>query len=143
MTYPQAGYICGFSLSYFLSSGAALVVRSNPSRREVWSSLNETTPTTTGSWETVNMTRAQNYLTSQFDETLDIVLIPSGDHNSSLAIVGAVDNVDVRFCLPCNFEYLQNVTQFMLNYKNQTRIYLRQPQNLTIQVSILAPLGQL
>ena len=136
MTYPRAGYICGFSLSYFLGSGASLVVRSNPSRREVWSSLDEATPTSTESWETVNLTRAQYYLTSQFDETLEIVLIASGDRNSSLVIAGAVDNVNVQFCLPCNFEHLQlNVTQFVLNYKNQTRIYLRQPQNLTIQVS--------
>ena len=74
--------------------------------------------------------------TSRHNLTKHRDLIVSGDHNSSLVIAGAVDNVNVQFCLPCNFEHLQlNVTQFVLNYKNQTRIYLRQPQNLTIQVS--------
>ena len=134
MTYNQAGYICGFSFSYFLSEGAGIVIRSNPSRREVWSSTGEAPPT--GSWQFVNFTRAQRYLTSYFEEMLEIVLIPIGSRNASTIIAGAVDNLNVKFCLPCNFEDLQNATQFALNYANQTKIYLRQPQNLTIQVCL-------
>lgn len=132
MTYSQAGYICGFSLSYFLSEGAGLVVRSNPSGMEVWSSVGEAPPT--GSWQLVNYTRAQHYLTPHFEESLEIVLFRTGSRNSSGVITGAVDNLQVDFCLPCNFEDLLNATQFSLNYASHARIYLRQPQNLTIQV---------
>ena len=110
-----------------------MVVRSNPSGREVWSSLDETTPTTLGTWESVNLMRAQYYLTSQFEEMLEIILV-STDDNSSAAVTGAVDRVGVQFCLPCDFEELQNATLFSLSYVNQTRIYLRQPMNLTVQV---------
>ena len=133
MTYDQAGYICGFSFSYFLSEGAeaGIVVRSNPSGREVWSSVSEAPPT--GSWQLVNYTTAQRYLTSYFEETLEIVLTRTGQ-NASAAVIGAVDNLHVKFCLPCNFEDLLNVTQFSLGYTSHARIYLRQPQNLTIQV---------
>lgn len=134
MTYDQAGYICGFSFSYFLSKGAetGIVVRSNPSGREVWSSVSEAPPT--GSWQLVNYTTAQRYLTSYFEETLEIVLTRTGSQNASAAVIGAVDNLHVKFCLPCNFEDLLNVTQFSLGYTSHARIYLRQPQNLTIQV---------
>ena len=132
MTYNQAGYICGFSFSYFLSEGAEIVIRSNPSGREVWSSAGEAPPT--GSWQLVNYTRAQHYLTSYFEEMLEIVLIRTGGQNAGAVIAGAVDNLHVEFCLPCNFEDLMNVTHFTLNYANHTGIYLRQPQNLTIQV---------
>ena len=132
MTYNQAGYICGFSFSYFLSEGAGIVVRSDPSGREVWSSVGEAQPT--GSWQSVNYTSAQHYLTSYFEEMLEIVLIRTSGQNPGRVIIGAVDNLNVEFCLPCNFEDLLNATQFTLNYASHTRIYLRQPQNLTIQV---------
>jgi hypothetical protein len=133
MTYDQAGYICGFSFSYFLSEGAGgIVVRSNPSRREVWSSVDEAPPT--GSWQLVNYTAAQHYLTSYFEERLEIVLTRTGGQNTNAVITGAVDNLHVEFCLPCNFEDLLNATQFSLGYSSHARIYLRQPQNLTIQV---------
>ena len=135
MTYNQAGYICGFSFSYFLSSEGAgnIVVRSNPSGRVVWSSVGEAPPT--GSWQLVNFTTAQHYLTSYFEETLEIVLIRTNGHrNASTDITGAVDNLHVEFCLPCNFEDLLNATRFSLSYADYARIYLRQPQNLTIQV---------
>ena len=131
MTYNQAGYICGFSFSYFLSEGAEIVVRSNPSGREVWSSIGEVPPI--GSWQLINYTRAQHYLTSYFEETLEIVLNRTGSRNTSGVITGAVDNLHVEFCLPCNFEDLLNITQFTLNYASHSRIYLRQPLNLTIQ----------
>lgn len=136
MTYHQAGYICGFSLSYYLIDGAGLAIRSSPSGREVWSSLGEALPT--GSWVAVNFTTAQHYLTSSFEEMLEIVLIPVGIRNISTIVVGAVDNMNIKFCLPCNFEGLDNETQFTLSYANQTRIYLRQPQNLSIQVRSVA-----
>ena len=132
MTYNQAGYICGFSFSYFLSEGAEIIIRSNPSGREVWSSIGEASPT--GSWQSVNYTMAQHYLTSYFEEAIKIVLIRIGGQSSATVIAGAVDNLNVKFCLPCNFEDLLNATQFALSYTGHTRIYLRQPQNLTIQV---------
>ena len=134
MTYDQAGYICGFSFSYFLSEGggAGIVVRSNPSGREVWSSVDEAPPT--GSWQLVNYTTAQRYLTLYFEETLEIVLTRTGSRNASAPVTGAVDNLHVKFCLPCNFEDLLNATQFSLGYASHARIYLRQLQNLTIQV---------
>ena len=143
LSYNQAGYICGLAFSYFLSNQAGLAVRSNPSGREVWSSLNEPMHTT-ASWNSVNFMRAQYYLTAQFEETLEIVLFraavaggsPSNSSGSSSNVLAAaIDNLNVQFCLPCNFEGLQNETQFTLDYEAHVRIYLRQPQNLTIQVS--------
>ena len=138
MSYRQAGYICGFSFSYYLNQGADLVVRSNPSRKEVWSTVDEVPPTT-GRWNSVNYMKAQRYFTSDFEETLDIVLkaaAPGGGPNSTHFLTGAVDNLNVSFCLPCNFEGLKNETQFTLSYDSQIRIYLRETRNLTIQVQL-------
>ena len=137
LTYHRAGYICGFSFSYFLGEGSALVVRSNPSGLEVWSSLEEPS-SVAGSWMSVNYTRAQRYLTSKFGETLEIVLVAAagGQGQSSTVVVAAVDNVRVDFCLPCNFDELQNETEFRLSYMSHATIYLRQPHNMTIQVCL-------
>ena len=133
MTYQQAGYICGFSFSYFLGDGSALVVRSNPSGEEVWSSLDTPPSSPSNSWISVNYSRAQRYLTTKFGETLEIVLVAAQDRPGAV-VTAAVDNVHVEFCLPCNFDDLRNETEFQLSYLNQSRIYLRQPQNFTVQV---------
>ncbi len=125
VTYSKAGYSCGMTFSYYLTGeeGVRLILRTS-SGAVVWSSP----PGLTSRWETAGVPDSQ-YLTSNVNETIEFVL--ASDRGNASA---ALDNVNIDFCLPCNFEMLQSDSAFNLNYINYSRINLRTQMAIQIEV---------
>lgn len=124
MSYPRAGYSCGLTFSYHLTGeGVNLVLRTSLGTI-LWLSL----PAASAAWEVVGISESQ-YLTPQVDEGVELVLLSTGANGSV-----ALDNIDVNFCLPCNFETLQISSGFDLSYDNYSRVFLRTPYTMQVQV---------
>lgn len=124
MSYPRAGYSCGLTFSYHLTGeGVNLVLRTSLGTI-LWLS----SPAASAAWEVVGISESQ-YLTPQVDEGVELVLLSTGANGSV-----ALDNIDVNFCLPCNFETLQISSGFDLSYDNYSRVFLRTPYTMQVQV---------
>ena len=124
MSYSRAGYLCDLAFSYQLVGEGEVNLRLQTSSSViVWS-----TNTARSSWEAVGL-QDSHYLTSHVDERIEFVLTSDG---ASASV--ALDNMDLTFCLPCDLGALQTGMGFKLNYDNYTRIYLRTPQTMNIEV---------
>lgn len=123
MSYSRAGYSCGLTFSYYVTEGGTLLLRTS-SGSVLWSS-----PPLGASpaWEVVGLTDSR-YLTSVVQEGLEFVLTTT--ESGSVAL----DDVSVNFCLPCNFNALDSRSSFELSYDNYSRVYLRTPHTMEIQV---------
>ena len=60
---------------------------------------------------------------------MEFVLTTGGGSNGSVAL----DDVVASFCLPCDFRALEG-ERFDLTYENYSRIFLRTPHIIQIQV---------
>lgn len=125
VSYPRAGYSCGLTFSYYLTGGGgvSLILRTS-SGTVLW-----TSPSTSAAWEVVGLSDSQ-YLTSGVDEGVEFALT-SVEGNGSVAL----DNVVLNFCLPCDFGGLETSDMLELSYDNSSRIYLRTPQTIHIEVA--------
>ena len=102
-TYSTAAYICNYTFSYQVRNGAELVLRDS-SGTVIWSSG------TSNTWQWVHVTLRMEdvqYLTDQLSDELQFVLVRPPSVNSGTLRV-FLDDVNVDFCLPCDFQQLQS-----------------------------------
>lgn len=133
MSYSKAGYLCGLTFSYHLAGGegVSLVLRTS-SGTVLWSSPPRSAESSSA-WEVSGLTDS-SYLTAHVEEGVEFVLVStSAGTNGSVAL----DDIGVNFCLPCNFGILGSGSAFDLSYKNYSRVYLRTPQSMQIQVHFM------
>ena len=125
----MAGYVCGFSVSYWLSGNDSRLYLRSSSGMTVWSTNGmghdniETRPS--DSWVYVNTTQDQ-YVTSDLDDQLQFVLVSGG--------AVAIDDITLKFCLPCDFDTLRNEDMFSVSYSEYNELHLRTMYTLTLQV---------
>lgn len=110
LSYPAAGYVCGLSYSYQLFGDSELLLRT-ASGQLVWV-VEGGEGGVEGEWIHASSFElsggGQWYLTEYLDDVLQFVLVSHGDVGGGASTVEVVlDNVEVEFCLPCNFEELK------------------------------------
>ena len=102
-TYSTAAYICNYTFSYQVHNGAELVLRDS-SGTVIWSSG------TSNTWQWVHVTLRMEdvqYSTDQLSDELQFVLVrPPSVSSRTLRVF--LDDVNVDFCLPCDFQQLQS-----------------------------------
>ena len=104
-TYSAAAYICNCTFSYQVHSGAELVLRDS-SGRMIWSSGTNEQDMQQWVHMTLPMEGAQ-HLTDQLSDGLQFVLVrPPSVSSGTLRVF--LDDVNVDFCLPCDFQQLQS-----------------------------------
>ena len=104
-TYSTAAYICNYTFSYQVRNGAELVLRDS-SGTVIWSSGTSDQDT----WQWIHVTLQMEdvqYLTDQLSDELQFVLVRPPSVNSGTLRV-FLDDVNVDFCLPCDFQQLQS-----------------------------------
>ena len=105
VTYSIAAYICNYTFSYQVRNGSELVLRDS-SGTVIWSS--GTSDQDTRQWVHVTLQMEDiQYLTDQLSDELQLVLVrpPSGNSRTLRVFL---DDVNVDFCLPCDFQQLQS-----------------------------------
>ena len=130
-TLPRAGYACSLSFSYYISdrTGARLDLRSS-SGQLIWSS---TADRGAGmGWIETNLPGSSQYFTSDIGNSIQFVAATIGA-NASVA----VDDIAIRFCLPCAFDQLQGSSAISLVYSNNSRVFLRTPHVMPLLVNII------
>ena len=105
-TYSVAAYICNYTFSYQVRGGAELVLRDS-SGTVIWSS--GTNNQDTLQWIHVTLQRENvQHLTNQLSDGLQFVLVRPTTSFSSETLRVFLDDVNVDFCLPCDFQQLQS-----------------------------------
>ena len=105
-TYSVAAYICNYTFSYQIHGGAELVLRDS-SGSIIWSS--RANNQATQQWIHVTLQRDNiHYLTDQLSDGLQFVLVRPTTSFSSETLRVFLDDVNVDFCLPCDFQQLQS-----------------------------------
>lgn len=127
VSYPKAGYSCGITFSYYLTGGGGVTLSLRTSGGVVlWSASSPADDTPT--WVGAGITSTR-YLTSDVREGVEFVLTSSTAGGSGSV---ALDDVTINFCLPCDFNALES--GFELSYSNYSKVYLRTPLAIQIQV---------
>ena len=123
----RAGYACDLTFYYHIIgvAGARLELRSL-SGHIIWSSPANVG---VGRWEIVALPESSHYFTPRVDDTVEFVFVSTGA-NASVAL----DDIDVNFCLPCNFDNLHSSSALRLSFTNYSRVYLRIPQSIQVEV---------
>ena len=105
-TYSVAAYICNYTFSYQVHGGAELVLRDS-SGTVIWSS--GTNDQDSQRWIHVTLQRENvQHLTNQLSDGLQFVLVRPTTSFSSETLRVFLDDVNVDFCLPCDFQQLQS-----------------------------------
>ena len=106
VSYSAAAYICNYTFSYQVRNGAKLVLRDS-SGAVIWSS--GTSDQDTRQWVHVTLPRKDvHYLTDQSSDELQFVLVRPATNVNSGTLRVFLDDVNVDFCLPCDFQQLQS-----------------------------------
>lgn len=121
----RAGYACGLTFSYHITGVGRLDLRSS-SGVTIWSSSSDEGM---ARWVIATLPESSQYFTPHVEDAVEFVLVSTGA-NASIAL----DDIDVNFCLPCNFDSLHSSSALRLSYTNYTRVYLRTPQNMQVEV---------
>ena len=126
-TLPRAGYACSITFFYFISdrSTTRLDLKSS-SGQVIWSSIAESGM---GIWTSATIPVSSQYFTSSVGDSIQFVVTAMGANGSI-----ALDNIAVSFCLPCDFEQPQGSFSLSLSYSNNTRVFLRTPQTMPVEV---------
>lgn len=114
LSFPTYQYICGLSLSYFASSSLDInILRVNIGESTL------PTQTTTDQWQYQEL----EYNVSSIEEKnknyqliISIEGVELGEAEmEEEPFVAAVDNITLRFCLPCNFDLLPQPGNLLLS----------------------------